>query len=219
MSSLVRNGSYQMPDLGRYLDEIDSARSRRARELSDIKSKFSDRTSVSNLINSKAAIVLSYANWEGFYNDCARFYLNFLKESEKMVRETEWMLMVGVLHPEFESLRAKNHSMEAKQFFVSRLRQKLDCCFDDFESSIIFARSNLDFDKIATNSQLLGFDITRLQRWRIRLDKELFGWRHSVAHGDSPDLSGFDVTNHIDFASSMLLIVSDLFQEAMTSHI
>jgi hypothetical protein len=82
-----------MPDLDRYFDEIDTARIRRARELSEIKRKFStDRVPDPAGVNSKATVVLAYANWEGFYNECVGAYIRFLrdrggKSSIRLVRD------------------------------------------------------------------------------------------------------------------------------------
>ena len=57
-----------MVNIDRYFDELDRLRLERARELSDVKAQF---TKVSQAdpysIRAKAAIVLSYAHWEGFY--------------------------------------------------------------------------------------------------------------------------------------------------------
>jgi hypothetical protein len=61
----------------------------------------------------------------------------------------------------------------------------------------------------------MSFDLAPLQRYRIRLDKELVGWRHSVAHGDSPDLSAMDIADHVDFTSRILILVADSFQYAI----
>ncbi|MBA3727461.1 MAG: hypothetical protein H0W86_13770 [Armatimonadetes bacterium] len=70
-----------MPDIDRYFEEIDNARIRRARELSEIKRKFSaDKSPAPAGVNTKATVVLTYANWEGFYNECVRSYVQFLKE-------------------------------------------------------------------------------------------------------------------------------------------
>jgi HEPN superfamily RiboL-PSP-like protein len=58
-----------------------------------------------------------------------------------------------------------------------------------------------------------------LQRFRLKLDKELVQWRHSVAHGDQPDLSTLDISDHIDFASHLLLVLADEFQAAMLQRV
>lgn len=58
-----------------------------------------------------------------------------------------------------------------------------------------------------------------MQRMRNRLDKELVGWRHAVAHGDSPDLTEFDVQDHIEFTSSLLMLIADQFQFAMLDRV
>jgi len=205
-----------MPDINRYFDVIDAARTRRARELSEIKHKFGDdRVPDPTGVNSKAVAVLTYANWEGFYNECVRIYVQFLTECGKKVRETDWMLLVGAFVRDFEALRARNHSNHAKRQFVSDLKARLECGFESFDCATIEARSNLNFERLAQNYLTLNFDITALQRFRIRIDTELVGWRHSVAHGDSPNLSALDVADHVSFAARLLILVADSFQSAM----
>ena len=68
-----------MPKLDDFFDEIDSARVRRAKELSEIKRSFG-QLAVNDVygVASKAVVVLTYANWEGFYNECVRAYLSSL---------------------------------------------------------------------------------------------------------------------------------------------
>jgi RiboL-PSP-HEPN len=186
-----------MPEIDRYFDEIDAARIRRARELS------------------KAAVVLTYANWEGFYNDGVGTYVQFLTERGGKVRETDWMLLVGALNPAFESLRAKNHSIDAKHQFVAHMKERLECGFDSFDSTTVEARSNLNYERLSQNYFVLNFELSSWQRFRLRLNKEVVGWRHSVAHGDSPDLSALDIADHVDFAAHLLIVVADRFQYAM----
>lgn len=205
-----------MPDIDRYFDTIDAARVRRTRELSEIKRKFSTEGSADPTgVNSKAVVVLTYANWEGFYNECVRSYVQFLKERGGKVRETNWMLLVGAFTPDFESLRAKNHSSDSKRQFVATLKTRLECGFDTFDSATIEARSNLNYERLSQNYSLLNFDLDSVQRIRIRLDKELVGWRHSVAHGDTPDLTSLDIAAHVDFSANLLIEVADRFQYAM----
>lgn len=205
-----------MPEIDCYFDEIDASRIRRVRELSEVKRRFSlEKDPDPAGINSKAAVVLAYATWEGFYNECVRSYIQFLKGTGKKIRETDWMLMAGALGPEFESLRAKNHSTDAKQQFVVDLKARLDCGFDAFDMSSVQAKSNLDFKRLSQNFFLLNFDLGSFQRYRNRLDKELVGWRHGVAHGDPPDLASLDIADHVDFTAQLLIVLADLFQTAM----
>ena len=111
-----------MPDLDQYFDEIDVARIRRARELSEIKRRFStDRVADPAGVNSKATVVLTYANWEGFYNDCVRAYIRFLRDRGGKIRDTDWMLLLGAFHADFESLKARSHSYDARRQFVEDL--------------------------------------------------------------------------------------------------
>ena len=120
-----------MPKLDDFFDEIDSARVRRAKELSEIKRSF-DELAPDDVygVASKAVVVLAYANWEGFYNECVRAYLRFLAEKGGKVRDQDWMLLLGALHADFESLRDRNHSAASRQNFVKNLQTRIDCGFD-----------------------------------------------------------------------------------------
>lgn len=209
-----------MSKLDEFFNEIDGARVRRVKELSDIKRAFDILIDIltdsqTESIASKAVVVLTYSTWEVFYSECVRTYISFLNERGGKVREKDWMLLMGALHSDLERLRDRHHSFSSRRAFVECLRSKIDCGFDEINSRIIEARSNLNFEKISENYGLLGFDISALQVARNRLDKELVGWRHSVAHGDSPDLKRMDVGAHIGFASSLLLSIADQFQNAM----
>lgn len=205
-----------MPEIDRYYDAIDAARSRRVRELSEIKRQFGkSRDEDPSGLDSQAAVVLTYANWEGFYNECVGTYVQFLSDCGRKVRETDWMLLTGALTSDFESLRARNHSAEAKRQFVASLKERIECGFEQFDKTTIEARSNLDFKRLAHNYGLMNISLEPLQEFRIRLDKELVGWRHRVAHGDSPDLSTMDIAGHIKLAAVLLIVVADSFQYAM----
>jgi hypothetical protein len=209
-----------MLDVDVFFNDIDIARFRRAKELSEIKRSFvqfglSDPFGIA----SKAVVVLSYANWEGFYNDCIHIYIGFLREMGGKVRDNNWMLLLSVLHADLESVRDRNHSFDSRQQFVANLRGRLDCGFDAVEVTHIEARSSLDYARLTQTYQLLDFDLSSIQSSRNRLDKELVGWRHAVAHGDSPDLTVMDVSSHVDFTSKLLMLVSDRFQYAMLDRV
>src|SRR5438874_3639 len=139
-----------MPDVEKYFDEIDTARFRRVKELSEIKYTFSvDRRPDPENIRSKAVVVLTYASWEGFYNECVQAYVRFLRERGGRIRDTDWMLLVSAFNRDFESLRARNHSSLAKRQFVADLKARLECSFDEIDLQIIEARSNLDFERLS----------------------------------------------------------------------
>ncbi len=164
-------------------------------------------------VHSKALIVLSYAHWEGFYNECVQYFVAALKKSNKKVGDVSWALLVGLLKPGFQRLRDRNHSSEAESQFVNDLRSVIDRDFTEFDINVISSRSNLDFKKLRQNFEILGFDLGPFQRYRIRIDKELVGWRHSVAHGDEPDLLSVDLRHHIKLVQDLLLLLSDVFQQ------
>ena len=201
-----------MPDIDRFFDEIDDNRSRRARELSEIKFRFS---TFYDAVGSKAVVVLTYAHWEGFYNDCVRSYVEFLKANGGRMRDADWMMLAGAFVGNFQSLLDRRHSHQARREFIEQMQTQIDCGYDAFSEEVVLARSNLDFNKLRDNYQILNFDISEIEGYRLRLNLELVLWRHQVAHGDQPDLSRLDIANHVDLTSTLLLIVADHFQRAM----
>lgn len=162
---------------------------------------------------SKSAIVLSYAHWEGFYNECAHTYLRFLTHLNKPLSAVDWSLLLGLLTSNFESLRARNHSIEAKHDFVEKLSVALKEGARGYDTSVLLARSNLNFDKIKTNFSVLSFSYDKLQKYRLKIDNEVVGWRHGIAHGSDPDLSLLDLEKHLELVRELLLVMADIFQE------
>jgi hypothetical protein len=209
-----------MADTSSYFDAIDNLRLQRALELSAVKHSFTtDARPDPFSIRSKSVVVLVYANWEGFYNECVTSYVDFLATNSIRVSTASWNLLVGAMSGEFNALRDRHHSNDAKRAFIESLKGKLICTFDQFDRKTVQARSNLNFDTLRAIFQLLDFDILPFLPARIRLDKELVGWRHAVAHGAPPDLRTVDVEDHIDFASNLLLQVADTFQTAILAHV
>lgn len=197
----------------KFFDEIDAIRTARAKELIELRAFANTvQSDVHKSLLSKSAIVISYAHWEGFYNECVSQYLSFLVEKGVRVQDVEWRLLVGVIRESLSSLRDRNFSDEAKLDFIDELKNSLECDFNSFSSNEIAASSNLNFEKLRKNFKLMMFDISEFQESRIRIDKELVGWRHGVAHGNDPDLSKLDISNHIEFALSQILKLADVFQ-------
>lgn len=205
-----------MPALEEYFDEIDSSRVRRIRELSEIKRAFCwPVDGEAREVLSRAVVVLSYAVWEGFYNECVSVYCGFLASGGKRIVDVSWNMLVGGLSAELDALRDKNHSKAARLEFVEQLRTGISRGCNEFDESVVMARSNLNFERLRHNFQVLDFDVGPIQIYRNRIDKELVGWRHRVAHGDSPRLSTVDGGQHVAFVGDVMVLVADSFQEAM----
>jgi hypothetical protein len=208
-----------MPEIDDFFDEIDGNRSRRARELSEIKRRFMRGGGDPYGIGSKAVVVLAYAHWEGFYNDCVKSYIDFLSANGGRMRDTDWMMLVGALSNQFRSLYDRRHSHEARCRFIEEFRRIIDCGYEDFDGEVVQARSNLNYSRLQENYAVLNFDIQRLQRYRLRIDHQIVSWRHQIAHGDQPDLSDLDIGKHIDLVAELLLVIADQFQEAMLTRL
>jgi hypothetical protein len=209
-----------MVNIDFYFDEVDRRRLQRVRELSDMKIRFTNTLwSDPFSIRAKATVVLAYSHWEGFYNECSQSYIDFLKMTGVKIREVEWLLLVGAIEGELQALMDRKHSFDAKCEFLNSLQIKIESTFQDYFCDAVKARSNLNFARLRQTYKLLGFDTKRFDKVRIRLDKELVGWRHSVAHGEPPNLSSLDIEKHIDFTSELLLFLSEQFQTEMLNRI
>lgn len=209
-----------MADVERYYDEIDRARIRRIRELTEVKRIFSQlRTADPYGVQSKSVIVLSYAAWEGFWNECVQQYCQFLRDEKRVVKDSGWLMLLGVLTSDFASLRDRFHSRRARRDFVLSLNDRIGATFDVFDQEVVEARSNLDFERLRENAEVLGLDLSGFQVHRNRLDRELVAWRNAAAHGDSPELDDLDVDKHVDYVATLLMLVADQFQDALLQHL
>lgn len=213
---MVQNGSIPMQVTEEYFTEIDACRLARVRELLEIKrivegSEGSDRLRV----RSKALVVLCYAMWEGFYNDCTEIFCRFLKLGSKSVKDVGWNMMAGVLNSDFDKLRDRKHSAAARIDFVEELKNQMASGFNDFDTSIVMARSNLDFQKLRHNYRVLHFNIEPFQPHRNRIDKEVVGWRNGVAHGELPDLTPLNANRHVTLVANIMILVADSFQQGI----
>ena len=209
-----------MIEVDQYWDRIDSDRYRRVRELSEIK-RFcsSSPSSDPESVGSRAAVVLCYAAWEGFYNECTSNYLSFMKTLGGKVRDTNWLLLLGAIGADLDSLRDRHHSDDARLEFVKRLETLVDSKFDEVDKKHLGRRSIVNFDRVRYGYNIFGFELMSLQRYRLRLDKELVAWRNSVAHGVAPDLSTLDISRHVHFTRQLLITVSGDFQDGMLRYL
>ena len=207
------HGLSRMPDANYFFSEIDSCRLQRARELSEVKIRIASLSVLPRYgVQSKANIVLSYAHWEGFYNECASYYVKALQLEGKRLRDVQWSMALGLLTPDFNRVKDKNHSRAAQLDFVNRLSGIREEGFNSFDPAVIASSSNLNFEKLCCNFRVLGFDTKPFQIYRLRIDKELVGWRHSIAHGNDPDLTTANLNSHVTFAQELLLLMADIFQ-------
>lgn len=205
-----------MAAIDQYFDAFDKDRSRRAKELSSLLDLYSvAKSSPAEESAARATVVLCYANWEGFYNECVEHFFGFCALRALSASQISWNLLIGVLSADFSMVYNRNNSRDAQLEFLSGLHVKLASMAAEVDRTVVSARSNLNFAKLSENWHCLGMDLSSMQKHRNRIDKELVGWRHAVAHGDSPDLSKMDASRHVSFTSEVMLAVSDRFQERM----
>jgi len=163
----------------------------------------------------KSLIVSCYAHWEGFYNDCANAFLDAASSSGRAAREISPRLLVGVFSKNFARLRDMNHSRKAQRDFVDQLN--LNEGFSTFDKSCVLARSNLNFEALSYNYTLIGMDVGHIQPFRLKLDKEIVGYRHELAHGGEIDMAEVDMASHVAVVDGIMRIVAGDFQAKIIS--
>jgi len=195
-----------------YLLKIDHARVSRAKELSNMKMKYA---SSKDYLDHKALIVLSYAHWEGFFNECVDIYIDYLQLCRIKVKDISWSMLCGVIKSGLYSMRDRNFSHESLVEFSSKLEKYQDETFDVFDRTVVMSKSNLNFVRLREVFELLKFETAAFNRYRIKLEKNVVSWRHAVAHGTSPELEDFDAKSHVQLVLDLLLLLADRFQTAM----
>lgn len=119
--------------------------------------------------------------------------------------------LLGLLGKNFQSLRDRNFSDEAKKGFVDAIFGALRSDFTAVGVDEIRPRSNFDFKRLAFCASYLDLDIAPFQRYRNQIDLEIVGWRHSIAHGDNPQIDRSAIARHLTAVEELTSLIKDSF--------
>ncbi len=196
------------------ISSIDYSRFTRAKEISTLSTECALASSDAGRKSLERAFVVGcYAHWEGFFSDCVSEFLKYLRNTDRKVSEISWLLLVGRLAPEFQSLFDRRNSREAQKLFVERLKGHLSSGFDEFDSKCISPSSNLDYKRLVYSFDLIGIDASFFAVKRNIIDRQIVGWRHAVAHGNLIDLDELDLEQHKKTTLELMGACSDRFIE------
>jgi hypothetical protein len=199
-------------------EKITQERIRRAQDLSNARALMHGCAPNLLRVAERSLIVLCYANWEGFFNFCVETLIEEVNRLKVDLRREYPSLLAGSINPFVQSyidrgaevqhlpVLAKNVALAVEQTHVDR-------------SSIKFfqAASNLDFDRITVCFESLGLNISLISHHKSFINRELVGWRHSVAHGSEPNLDKADLVKHSNTTADLLLMLSNAFDDRIIS--
>lgn len=191
---------------------LDAARIWRVRELSDFRALTAMHGASSyNSAIARAAVVIAYSHWEGYWSDCIEAYLAFRILEGRRPFLVNKDLMLGVLDAEFSSLRDRNFSDVSKRQFLRSVFAAMKADFTAVRPSAFKPRSNMNFERLLYCAETLRLDPAPFQRHRNQIDKEIVGWRHSIAHGDNPSIDMTAVAQHLSLVESLTALTKDAF--------
>lgn len=168
---------------------FDKSRIWRLLELSDMRALYhSVEVESQKILLVRAATVISYAHWEGYYADCCEIYYEFIEKIGVRCVDVNEDISLALITSEFDRLFSRGNNVESKLEFYRSIRKHEERSLKGADRSLIKPRSNLNFDRLRFSLDVLGGDIGRFQKLRIRLDNELVRARHSVAHGGAVEL-------------------------------
>lgn len=195
-----------------FVAEIDAGRIWRVKELSNFRALamlHSGGTYEESI--ARAAVVIAYSHWEGFWSDCIDAYMRFHTKLGRRPVLVNRNFLIGMLGSGFRSLKDRNFSDEAKREFVSEIFTGLKADFTAVGTEEIRPRSNFDFKRLTYCANYLNLSIDALQKYRNKIDAEVVGWRHSIAHGEAPDIDRTAVREHLQLVETLTGLVQDAF--------
>lgn len=173
--------------LGHLQDGLDKCLSWRIKELSYLKSRVKNATSLAQISYLRAAIPLLYAHWEGFIKEASELYLAFVAGQKLPYNELASCFVVFGAKKYLADILSKKQSkvnIEAVEFFRSSAKSPSNLSM----SGAIRTESNLSstvFENIALS---LGVMYAPYEPYANLIDKSLLERRNKIAHGEYLDI-------------------------------
>ncbi|UNS98029.1 MAE_28990/MAE_18760 family HEPN-like nuclease [Streptomyces tubbatahanensis] len=197
-------------DLEKFNDKVQRDLSLRKVELSRFSVLFQEGTDQphQDLLH-RAAVILSYAHWEGFVKSGSSFYVKHINACQLPVERLKYPLQAA-----YVASRFKQASASSKNHFLGDL---LDC-IDTDRKKTFSANPNNCFDtesnlsSIAFKALVQGLGLDYLGEYETRsafIDEKLLHGRNKVAHGELVRFDRQDAEERLDSVRYLLDLFSD----------
>lgn len=198
-------------DVETFANALHRSLARRKRELSSIKVCVQESDSDTDRIGwlARAAIVMSYAHWEGFVKESSTKYVKLINARQVRIDILKASLQAACLTGHF-----KRAGMATKVNYIGDVLIEIDLLrcgtFSVNPEKLVDTESNLSsttFREIVLN---LGLDYLDIYDTRSPfIDSKLLKARNQVAHGELVDFNGDEAQVRIDGVMLLLDAFSD----------
>lgn len=199
-----------------FLKRLSEDRLWRARELSDLRTLHEHAGCMrEQKLTSRCVVLLSYAHWEGYCADCVNTFVDYSEAMGFTYDQLPKDLVIGAVSSALDSYRDRADNVRTRLELLNALEGVAASPFSGFDRTVILPRSNLNFERLKFIFSTMDADINPFQKHRIRIDRELVGWRHPVAHGEMFILDHSKVTSHTQFCDELMFLMKDTFESAL----
>ncbi|WP_433592014.1 MAE_28990/MAE_18760 family HEPN-like nuclease [Nocardia sp. CA-145437] len=202
-----------------FAERLHGGLAKRKRELTRLRFMIdTDRVNVDRLscIN-RAAVMLSYAHWEGFIKEAGTRYIKYINGQELNASELKLPLQAACMSSHF-----KRAGSSDKARYLATVLKEMDTCrsqvFNLSPDKIIKTESNLSSRVFQDLVVGLGLDFLDIYQTRMAfVDAKLLDARNKVAHGELVSYEADEVIERIDgvvvlmdyFANQLIDSVAD----------
>jgi hypothetical protein len=163
----------------------------------------------------RGAIVLTYAHWEGYFNEATRVLFREIRNSPPAIGNLPLSAYCLVSRGEIDRLIGRNASDDSVFEFLASLQHKAHQALS-FDEKIVMSRSNLDWERLTIIFNIYGVSWTPFERERIYIQHQLAGLRHAIAHGTDPTLKRSQVKNHLQKGKLLLGEIPPFFEQVFS---
>ncbi|MGX1492579.1 MAE_28990/MAE_18760 family HEPN-like nuclease [Streptomyces tendae] len=197
-------------DLEKFSDKVQRDLSLRKVELSRFSILFQEGTDQpqQELLH-RAAVVLSYAHWEGFVKSGSAFYVKHINARQLPVERLKYPLQAA-----YVASRFKQAAVSSKNYFLGDLLG----CIDADRKKIFSAKPERCFDTESNLSSVVfkalvqGLGLDYLGEYETRnafIDEKLLHGRNQVAHGELVKFDRQDAEERLTSVRYLLDLFSD----------
>lgn len=163
---------------------------------------------------SRAAILLSYAHWEGFIKASSTYYIKHINSQKVLVADLKYPLQAA-----FISSHLRSASQSSKMLFLGDVLSKID----KDRTTVFFARPDKCIDtesnlsSTAFKSLVLGLGLSYLVDYETRhafIDGQLLSGRNQVAHGELTKFTREEAEERLVAVRVLLDMYSDQLMDA-----
>ncbi len=185
----------------------------RQRELSQLRAILPSETDVSFETICRGAMVLTYAHWEGFFNEALQSLIESIEQSRFALERSITGISALFFSREIDSFLNRKVNEDSVLGLLGDFAHHKERIRSGREANAraLSTRSNLDWERVEFVFRSLGVSWPPLYAERIFIKHKLARIRHEISHGSSPRLNRVLALEHIAKTEVLLEEVVEFF--------